>query len=319
MLTDVLNTSITLVGGTITGGGTYNSGDRTITWNIGRIGPGGSGLVSFQVTVNSGVPAGTGIPNQGNYSYTDSTSGLPKDTTTNTTNATVALLTGLSATINPAAQTQDVGLPVLYALAVTNTGNAVDSVELTFSSSESFGWEFYIDFNGNGLIDGSDSIINVTKLGPMAIGETINLISLDTIPHATTDGTIDTTAYTFTSLSNPLTTQTVTGQTTVRAPILGLIKSVAVVGGGDPVPGATLRYTLQYSNTGTGDAAQVEITDPIPANTSYAPNSVVLNSVAKTDAPADDEVTVSGGTITVALGTVTAGFSGTITFDVLIQ
>lgn len=318
-LMDVLNTNTTLVGGSITGGGVYNSGTRTITWNLGRIGAGGAGSVSFQVTVNTQVPVGTGIPNFGHYTFTDSTNGSFKDTTSNTVTATVALLTGLSATISPASQTQDAGLSVLYRLTVTNTGNAADSVKLTYTSSAGFVWKFYIDINGNGVIDGSDSLTNVAKLGPLALGATINLIAMDTIPHSTPDHTVDSAAYTFTSLTNALTKQTVSGKTTVRAPVLGLVKSVAVVGGGQPVPGATLRYTLQYGNTGSGASSQSVVTDPIPANTTYVVNSVVLNGVAKTDATDADEVTVGAGTVTVNLGTVTAGFNGTITFDVKIQ
>ena len=189
-LTDVLNTNVTLVGGSITGGGSYNAGNRTITWNIGRVGSGGGGSVSFQVTVNTQVPVGTIIPNQGHYTFTDSTNGSYKDSTSNTVNATVALLTGLSATISPAAQTQDAGLRVLYGLTVTNQGNATDSVSLGYTSSAGLVWKFYIDINGNGLIDGADSLINVSKLGPIALGATMHLIAMDTIPHSTPDGTL---------------------------------------------------------------------------------------------------------------------------------
>jgi uncharacterized repeat protein (TIGR01451 family) len=318
-LMDVLNTNVTLVGGSITGGGTYNAGTRTITWNLGRVGPGAGGSVSFQVTVNSQVPSGTGIPNTGHYTFSDSTSGLFKDTTSNTTTATVALLTGLSATISPAAQTQDAGLRVLYRLTVTNTGNATDSVRLAYTSSAGLVWKLYVDINGNGVIDGADSLVNLSKIGLLGIGATMNLISMDTIPHSTPDGTLDSAAYTFTSLTNAGTKALVSGKTTVRAPVLTMTKTVAVVGGGQPVPGATLRYTLQYHNTGTGASAQAVISDPIPANTAYTANSVVLNGAAKTDVADADEVTVSGGTVTVTLASVTAGFNGTITFDVVIQ
>ncbi len=318
-LMDVLNVNVTLVGGSITGGGAYNAGTRTVTWNLGRVGPGAAGSLSFQVTVNAAVAAGTGIPNQGHYTYVDSTNGSSKDTTSNSVSATVALLTGLSASISPAAQTQDAGLRVLYRLSVTNTGNAADSVRLTYTSSAGLVWKFYVDFNGNGLIDGADSLISVSKLGPLASGGTFNLISMDTIPHGTPDGTLDSAAYTFTSLTNAATKQTVSGKTTVRAPVLTLVKSVVVVGGGQAIPGATLRYTLQYSNTGTGASGQTVVSDPIPANTTSVLNSVVLNGVAKTDVVDGDQVTVVAGIVTVNLGTVAGGSSGTITFDVLIQ
>jgi uncharacterized repeat protein (TIGR01451 family) len=318
-LTDVLNTNITLVGGSITGGGTYNAGTRTITWNFATINSGVSGSVSFQVVVNSGVPATTNITNLANYAYTDDASGLNKNGSTNTTTATVAMVAALSSTINPASQTQDAGLNASYHLIVTNNGNGSDNVRLTHSSSQSFGWIYYLDNNGDGIINGADAVVDGTNLGPIAAGGSVSIVVVATIPHATADGTIDATLFTFTSLTDAGVSTSKTGTTTVRAPMLGLTKSVVVVGGGQPVPGATLRYTISYSNTGTGASSASVITDAIPANTNYTANSVVLNSNSKTDIADADEVTVSGGTITVNLGSVAGGASGSFTFDVVIQ
>jgi hypothetical protein len=44
-----------------------------------------------------------------------------------------------------------------------------------------------------------------------------------------------------------------------------------------------------------------------------------LNGVLKTDAADADEVTVSGATITINLGTVGVGGSGTITYKVVVN
>ncbi len=54
-ITDVLPANTTLVAGSITAPGAYDSPTRTITWNLGSKTPGASGTVSFKVTVNSGV------------------------------------------------------------------------------------------------------------------------------------------------------------------------------------------------------------------------------------------------------------------------
>jgi uncharacterized repeat protein (TIGR01451 family) len=319
VFTDVLTTDVTLVGPSITGGGIYNAGNRTITWTIGRVGPGGGGSVSFQVTVNAQVPFGTGLLNSASYTYVDSANGSVKDTTTNTTSATVALLTGISLTVTPPAQTQDAGLPVTYALAITNDGNAPDTVSLAHTSSVPFNWKFYVDIDGNGSIDGADSLVDVSKLGPLGIGGTIRLVALDTIPHTAPDGTRDSTAYTAASLTNAGSNQTVSAITTVRAPVLALAKSVAVVGGGLATPGATLRYTITFTNNGSGAAAQSVVDDSFPANTAYVANSVTLDAVAKTDAADSDEVTVASGALSVTIGNIAAGASGTITFDVIIN
>lgn len=66
----------------------------------------------------------------------------------------------------------------------------------------------------------------------------------------------------------------------VVAPDISITKSVIVaapvnyiaLGGGatDPVPGATLKYVLDYKNTGSGAANLIQIIDVIPENTEFA-------------------------------------------------
>jgi uncharacterized repeat protein (TIGR01451 family) len=88
---------------------------------------------------------------------------------------------------------------------------------------------------------------------------------------------------------------------------------------GAPPPGTTVTYTMTYQNTGVGPAANTSITLPVPPNTTYVANSVLLNGVAKTDAADADEVTLSGSTVTVNLGSLAAGASGSLTYRVVIQ
>ena len=318
VLTDQLSTDITLVGGSITGGGAYNAGNRTITWNFAKLNPGQSGSVSFQATVNAGVTVGTTIPNHGHYTFTDSTNGLTKDTTSNTSSATVAFLASLSSTISPASQSQDVGLTVLYQITLTNNGNAADSASFSFTTTLGQNWKFYLDNNGDGIINGADALINPAKVGPLAQGGVLHFIALDTLPHATVDGAKDTLKPKFTSLANGAISTTTTGITTARAPVLTMTKTVAVVGGGQPIPGATLRYTITYSNSGTGAANNVTISDPIPTNTTYVINSVYLNGVQTNDGTGG--VAYAGNTLTVTLGSVAANtLNQTIRFDVTIN
>ena len=130
----------------------------------------------------------TGSANYNGTFDANSTNGSVKDTTTNTTSATVALLTGVALAVTPPAQTQDAGLPVLYALAVTNEGNAPDSVSLMHQSTLGLAWKIFVDIDGNGQVDGADSLADLSKLGPLGIGETLRFVALDTIPHATPDG-----------------------------------------------------------------------------------------------------------------------------------
>ncbi len=104
-----------------------------------------------------------------------------------------------------------------------------------------------------------------------------------------------------------------------------LNKTVVVLdqwGGSDPIPGATLRYTITATTTGSGTASNVTITDPLPPNTAYVAGSLRLNGAALTDA-ADGDAGDAGATtpneVTVRLGNLTSlSPAQTIQFEVRI-
>ena len=120
------------------------------------------------------------------------------------------------------------------------------------------------------------------------------------------------------------------GTYTVAVDVLTLVKSSSVEedpfnGTTDPkaIPGARIRYTLVVTNpSATNDATSVVVVDDIPANTTYVAGSITLGAVAKTDAADADEAdyNVTNATaVTVNVGTLAAGASATITFDVTVQ
>lgn len=103
-------------------------------------------------------------------------------------------------------------------------------------------------------------------------------------------------------------------------PSISLLKSVDNT---EASPGDSLLYTLTYDNVGTADATLLVITDGSPDNTTYVDNSVVVNSVAKTDVADGDNVTVTvngqSHDISVSIGTVIPSGSGTITFKAVVN
>ena len=94
-------------------------------------------------------------------------------------------------------------------------------------------------------------------------------------------------------------------------------------GGNLPIPGATLRYTIVATVTGSGTAYNVVLSDPLPVNTTYIANTLKLNNAVVTDALDADAGDVGGTTpnaVTVKLGTLTsASAAQTIQFDVRIK
>jgi uncharacterized repeat protein (TIGR01451 family) len=78
------------------------------------------------------------------------------------------------------------------------------------------------------------------------------------------------------------------------------------------LPGTVVQYQLTVTLTGAGTAANVSITDNIPANTSYVSQSIRINGAVQTDQADGDSAACVGcgnavGTITINLGNVTVG------------
>ena len=85
-----------------------------------------------------------------------------------------------------------------------------------------------------------------------------------------------------------------------------------------PPPGTTVVYTINFTNDGNGPAGSALVAFSAPANTSLVSDGVALNGTPKTDAADADEVTRSGQTISVNLGGLPPGSSGTLTYKVMI-
>jgi uncharacterized repeat protein (TIGR01451 family) len=116
------------------------------------------------------------------------------------------------------------------------------------------------------------------------------------------------------------------GEYLVSDVAVSIVKSVIVVdpfGGTQPVPGATLTYTVAVQVTNIGTAGNSTVNDPIPVNTSYVPNSINLNGAPMTDAIDSDagELNLAGTpSVAVRLGDLTqASGIQTVTFQVTID
>ena len=111
----------------------------------------------------------------------------------------------------------------------------------------------------------------------------------------------------------------------VEAPnVVVLTKTATVINqfnGTEPIPGATIRYTITATVTGSGTATGVVITDLIPLNTTYIPNSLKLGGAALSDGADADAGDVGGTpvTVTVSLGNLTSLDAKLITFKVKIN
>jgi uncharacterized repeat protein (TIGR01451 family) len=245
---------------------------------------------------------------------------------------------------------------------VTNTGNGVDAFALSVNNAlagDDFDPVFaaiYLDANGNGVYDaGVDTLYAAGVNDPvldanLAAQDDIVVFALSDIPAALASGDLGDSlllaaSTTGTGLPGTLFagageagTDAIVGTSggddsdqgtyQVSAVAVTIAKTSSVLdpfGGSQPLPGATITYTLTLSVSGVGNADATTLSDVIPANTTYVPGSMTRNAAPLTDAadsPVDeaDFGVTTAGAISVGLGSLPAGGPAeVITFQVTID
>jgi len=263
--------------------------------------------------------AGASISNQASASYTDA-SATPRTVTSNVVSTTVTQVRAMTLTAD-GAQTATPGSVVYYPHTLTNTGNGTDTFGLSSSNTGAFsmtGVQFFAD-SGSGTPTGPA----ITSTGPLAAGAFFKLIAVGTLPNTATAGQTNTITVTGTSVVTPAATASNTDVTTVTTnAVVTLTKAISASSG---APGSgPYTYTLTYTNTGNSTATGLQITDIIPTGMTYVPGSgrlSVAGATAQTDAAGDDayKYDAASTTVRVLLPTVTAGQSGTVSFQVMVN
>jgi uncharacterized repeat protein (TIGR01451 family) len=298
----------------------------------------------------TGVDAGTLIENTASASFSIGTTTATVDS--NTVTLKVDELLNVAVASNDSSPVL-LGAPgAVLSYTITNTGNGPEAFVLAANPTVS-GNDFdavvqsiVIDSNGNGVYDaGVDAVLASGAPTPLlAADEALVVFVVVTLPSgaaAADTSQVRLTADADTGTGAPGTVfdnagqgggDAVVGTSTASQEALGsllatlvnvsLTKSASIsdpFGGAQPVPGATITYTLALSVTGNGAAGNLHITDVIPAGTSYKTNSLILDSAGLTDLADGDEGTGSASGIDVSLGSVAAGSSHTVQFSVTIN
>lgn len=234
---------------------------------------------------------------------------------------------------------------------VTNNGNGEEAFALSTIANgggddyDPTVTQIYID-NGDGVFDaGTDTLYTPGANDPLlAPDQSVTIFVLSTTPGSVADsnrGTVSLVAAAKTGTGTPGTSfagrgegggDAVVGSTgadgqdtgayAVSAATVSLVKSAVVVdpfGGSDPVPGATITYTIVATVAGSGSVNGLAVTDNIPADTGYVAGSITLGGSGLTDAADGDAGDYNGTRINVALGTVAGGQTRTVTFKTTID
>lgn len=303
--------------------GEFSEG-TTIVVRWGDTPSGQTGAVFFRATVSSGLGAGTTVSNFAAIAY-ESPQGTPAPTYNSTPGLfTVTVQAVVSLTIPTTAGSGESGSSLSYPITVTNNGNSLDVLDVTTASSGGFPNKIWVDANGDGIAGNDGDYLladtdgdGMPDTGNLTPGATLKLIVVVSIPPGTPDGTVDATTLTVTSSSDPTVSAAGTVTTAARSPIIAVLKSVSPTGA--QPPGQVLTYTAVVSNSGQGIAANLVFSDPIPARTTYVPNSVTVNGNARTDAADGDNVVVSNQNVVVTIGMLGPGGSYTIQFSMSID
>jgi len=274
-------------------------------------------------------PAGQVIGNQATATYNDA-GGTPRTTTSNLVQTTVSQVKSFLLSAN-GARTAAPGQTVYYPHTIQNTGNGADTYTLVVPAAPATLTNFagaaaphgslayYIDANGDGV---PDNAVPITTTGPIAANGIFRFVVAGTVPASAASG--DSATITVTVQDTTPTSLTNVDTTTVATSVITVTKSLSVTQG--PAPNAgPVQVTLSYTNSGTSAAANVQLTDVLPADMTYIANSgrwsgsgaTVLGDGAAGD-PAGINYQVTGQTVTATITNVPNGFSGTLTFNVSI-
>lgn len=339
------------------GGMVYDFGvsqPNRVTAVIASLAGGAAGSLSFQVSVNAGLPAGasTATANTGQWNYNDGVSDIAT-TDTNTAQFIVTTVRSL-ALIADQSGTVVAGGSVVYQHTLTNTGNVLEGDGLlsqatlaTADSAAGFASVVHWDKNNDGLLDADDPVVTslaqlvggsngASTAAGLDAGESATLFVKVSAPAATPDGAVDTTTLSVASsglVNNVTAPATVAVTDTTTASALGqiaLVKAQALdancdgvadtaFGTGDittgAIPGACLRYQITATNTGGSNADAVVVTDATPANTAYHGTVAAATTLGTVTAPANGAT----GTVRADVGTLAPAQAAVVTFGVRIN
>jgi uncharacterized repeat protein (TIGR01451 family) len=268
-----------------TAGGTQSAG--TVTWDIGTVNVGASISVQLVVRVASPLASGTALTSGTLAVDCAETAAISGPTITTAVTSAPAL--SVSATDAP--DPVQAGSNVTWTLAYANNGNA-DATGVVVSDTLPANTSF-VSATGGGVVSGA---VVTWNLGPLAAGGSGSVSVTARVASPLNNGTlISHGTYSIDSTqTSPVSGAAVT-TTVASAPVL----SLGMTGTPDPVnSGATINYTLSYSNTGNMNATSVVLTDPVPSNTTFV--------------SATGGGTASGGTVTWSLGTLNGGATGSV-------
>ncbi|WP_145409489.1 DUF7507 domain-containing protein [Paenibacillus xylanexedens] len=315
VLSDTLPTGLTFVPGSVTVAGVSRPTlDVTAGIPLGSLNLASSVIVTYRALIANNANI-LQLVNSANAAFTfQSVAGGAVISGVIPSNSSVLPVYSPNLSIVKTASTTNatVGDQVTYTLQVNNGGNVAANVTLTDNipaGSSYVAGSFRV--NGN-VVAGANPATGV-NLGSLAAGSVTTVtfqVLVTSLPSPPTLVDQGTAAYSFNSPDG----RTITGAVAsnilsipVTLPNVFVVKTATIT---DVAVGETFTYSIVTSNGGIQAINNVVLTDILPAGTTFVPGSVVVRG---TNVPAANPG--SG----IALGTLAAGTSATVTFQVNVQ
>ncbi|SDT13835.1 conserved repeat domain-containing protein [Paenibacillaceae bacterium GAS479] len=312
VITDPLPAGSSFVAGSVTVGGVSVPAANPVTGiSVGTIGINSSVTVTFQVLVTANPPGGN-LVNQSTISYTYQ----PPDgrIIIGSTPSNQVVIPIVTPPDSPDVQIIKVGSPnsgivgdiITYSITATNNSiAAVFNAVLTDIIPGSFSF-VPASVTINGVPSPAADPAAGIPLGTLLIGQSVTVafqVQIVSVPAQPV--VLNQASLTYDFIGNPVTTPSTPGGVTVLQPVIGLLKraSVTVASVGD-----TVNYSVTVTNTGNL-AANVTLTDPLNAFSSFVPGTVRING---TLTPAANP---GAG---IPLGSIAPGGSVLVSYDVLL-
>jgi uncharacterized repeat protein (TIGR01451 family) len=270
------------------------------TWLIGDVAPGANLTITIIVTVDIKTPDETLLHNTATLDYADANGNYYLQLDDYADVMVTAPVMSITKTAD--VSTVDPGDPIVYTITYKNTGSgwaSLVSIVDTLPEHVTFG-------NSSPSYDSMSGDEYTWDLGDVAPG-TIETISIwVTVNVGTDDRTLlhNTVTLDYADANgNYYPQQCDYADVIVTAPVMSLSKESDV---SEADPGDTVIYTIQYENTGTGDATDVTIVDILPNDVTF------VSSISAPDF-------IVGNTLTWNIGDVSSGTNGIITVTITVK
>ncbi|MDA1569857.1 cell surface protein, partial [Bacillus cereus] len=284
---------------------------------IGDIAPNESVIVAFHIIAN-GIPPINPITNQASVSFQHIVNPANPPVSKNiiSNNFTTKIESAILNTIKIGDKTfATIGDTITYTTTITNTGN-IPANNAIFSDPLPSWTQFVV---GSVIVDGtplpSASIIDGVGINTINPNQTVTIIFQVQIVSNPTTFTPELQNLGFVNfqynvgnvlLAQPGNVETNVFVTSINTAILSAVKTAntAFANIGD-----TITYTVSIQNNGNTNATNVNFSDPVPAGTIFVENSFAVNGNTLPGANPNNGVNI---------GTVSAGSSLTVTFQVIV-